>query len=70
MPSALTTEERLAVLETQVANVTASQREIHEDVKKILAQVNRWRGMAAMLLMVGGAAGAVGGFFAKVKEWI
>lgn len=66
----LTTEERLAVLETRMAEALDSQRELHADVKKILAQVNRWRGMGAMLLALGGAGGLLAGVLAKVREWI
>lgn len=72
--SNLTQQERLAVLEAQMVQVQKTQREIHCDVKLILGFVNRWKGMSAMLLLVGGAAGTVTGLLIaaadRVKGWI
>lgn len=63
-------QRRLALLEADVAGLKRTQDEIRDDVKRILALVNRWRGMGAMLLLVGGAAGVVAAALAKLRSWV
>jgi len=57
--------ERIAVLETQMRAMLQQHNEMSHDVKIILSTLSEAKGGWRMLLLVGGAGGAVGTFLTK-----
>lgn len=61
-----TPEERLAVLETEMASVQKALNEMGGDVRTIRDTLLHARGGWKTLMLVAGAAGALGTFLTKI----
>ncbi len=57
--------ERIAVLETQMNAMLKQHADMAKDIRSILATLSEAKGGWKMLLLVGGAGGAVGAYLTK-----
>lgn len=60
-------QTRVAVLESQFAEMKRQQEDMALDVKKVLSALSEAKGGWRVMMMIGGSAGLVGAFIGK---WI